>query len=794
MKSKDSKVISILLIVVFLLSSCVTPNRTILISASSDSAQIYVNNENIGIGSGQYTVIEGETSLNLRASLPDYYESESSLGPKPGLYSSNDLMTAEEKKKNTISWVLGAGSIGIAGLIFGFVEVIGSAIAENDTNYPVAIGSLAVGLTGSYLAVNVPLTFSNIKNKTTWPEKYIIDMEPHNHYDYAGFHKETGYNRIGHNRNGDYLNGNSFSGKIVNGDPSGAGVFFNAESGEKSIGIFHKGLLTGPGIKILDDGQKYYSIYESGLETDITVIINGNSKRRVLYIDGKITEELGKVPVVLSKYPLIYLGREVDSTGRANGVGTSMSEDGMIVMLDGEFQSGRIIKGQLHLPDGTVFAGSFSNDILTEGDLYYSNGNHYSGSYRNGIPHGEGTMNFYNGDFYEGSFNNNVINGSGTYSFRDGSKYIGEYDNGVMNGTGSFFFNNGGSYTGAFLNGTFFGVGVLVQANGETFEGPFKDGLPHGEGIYKFGNQVEKAEYYEGKRIDQAYIIRMDREAEKQAELARQELEQKQREEEAKRIAAQQKKDEEARKKAESNRMLGGFLGGMTAGIVGHSIGLDDSAVLSLAESVTKDIYSGDTSLSNTQSTISTITRNMNNENENKSSFANYQIKPQVVIGQQKGVQSNGGKTDQANVQPATQGISTSDSDVSRMGTNLNDNDGQTTIGRGRAKYNIVTKTFSVNFNASMFNGGSTENNAIESAKYNAMENLEKEIHKQGYVLAPSTYMKVENVILSGIETKYHDKNEILEPYWTASVTAAWTGEVRLKSEDSENGQTVQSN
>ncbi|GAB1481382.1 hypothetical protein MASR2M78_01970 [Treponema sp.] len=116
-------------------------------------------------------------------------------------------------------------------------------------------------------------------------------------------------------------------------------------------------------------------------------------------------------------------------------------------------------------------------------------------------------------------------------------------------------------------------------------------------GIYKFGNMVERAEYYEGRRIDQAYIIREEREKDRiervriaeAAEQQRREQEEQQRIE-AKRIAQKQRDEAEKANKAQQDKSLLAWGFAAATGLVGMDKGLDVLEATQLGISVYDDI------------------------------------------------------------------------------------------------------------------------------------------------------------------------------------------------------------
>ena len=260
-----------------------------------------------------------------------------------------------------------------------------------------------------------------------------------------------------------------------------------------------------------------------------------------------------------SRYLWIYLGMG-STNGLAQGRGDAVSADGQFKIENGNFDKGHLIEGTIIGPDGTRYQGSFSKDILARGIIMAADGRKYEGELKEGLPYGKGTM-----------------------LIADGTKYNGD-----------------------FKGGTYNGEGVITRPNGEKYEGTFKDGKPNGMGIYSNGEVVERCEYYDGKRIDQAYQIRQENE--KQLEALRIERERIAKE---KADAAEQERIANERQAAEvaaanqksSNNLLGSLLvGGFAAGLSG-AVGLDAGTALSLGASAAADTYKGDTGMSTMKST-----------------------------------------------------------------------------------------------------------------------------------------------------------------------------------------------
>lgn len=165
---------------------------------------------------------------------------------------------------------------------------------------------------------------------------------------------------------------------------------------------------------------------------------------------------------------------------------------------------------------------------------------------------------------------------------------------------------DGTSYEGEFRAGAYEGEGVISRPGGERYEGSFRRGKPHGMGIYVAGQAIERCEYYEGQRIDQAYQIRVENEKQREAmrlereRVAKEKADQaEQAKIEAERLAAQQSSQSEK----SSNNLLRGLIGAGATMLVGSAAGLDAGKTMALAAAAGVDLAKGDGSLSTMKAT-----------------------------------------------------------------------------------------------------------------------------------------------------------------------------------------------
>ncbi len=225
------------------------------------------------------------------------------------------------------------------------------------------------------------------------------------------------------------------------------------------------------------------------------------------------------------------------SNGMANGIGNAIRKDGL-----------RFIKNGLFI-DGNFVAGKMEN-------VY------------------EVTM--------EGEFKDMKLNGFGRHVTETKAIFEGTFVDGKLEGQGEMIEPSGLTYVGGFTDGLYDGKGLITASDGDTYEGEFQKGQPHGEGIQVTNGRPEEVKYYQGERIDQAYLMRIEREKMEQERIRQQQQFQKQQQ-----LAAQR-----AKKKKNSN-LLGGLLMGAGAGLAGSSVGMDAMQAMEFGTSMMQDVMNG---------------------------------------------------------------------------------------------------------------------------------------------------------------------------------------------------------
>lgn len=418
---------------------------------------------------------------------------------------------------------------------------------------------------------------NNLLDRITYSQDniHVYDISGYdlNGYDVDGYDRE-GFNKFGYNRNNIDRDNNRFIGSVVNGKKEGLGALVY------SNGDIYYGHWT-------NDKKENFGAFYSNELLDLQEWKN----------DILINPSIDIAQIKSNSIEWIYLSKD-SKNGLAHGLGDAITTDGKFKIIQGTFIDGKFVRGTLVNPKGDKFNGNFINEMLVYGEVTYSNGNKYIGGLKNNKYSGYGELKTSKGLIYEGNFKEGSFNGSGSIVYPDKS-----------------------TYEGSFRNGVFDGLGYLTKTTGESYEGTFKDGVPHGDGIYFNGDQIERCEYYNGKRIDQAHIIRQENlraeEVRREERIAAAKAEEERKKLERERQLALEK---EQKKKNTSNFFNGLLLGSLAGGTAGM-FGIDVVDAVSIGTSVFIDTVN-ETPGTTTLNTISDInTKNSNVNNTSKTSF-----------------------------------------------------------------------------------------------------------------------------------------------------------------------------
>ncbi len=530
------------LLVLLLFSGCVSSTpQNVRIVVNEPEAEIEVNGEVIGRGEATASGLiakNGNPAITVRH--PDYLDYPTVIVPD-----GTAPMSKKEKRPLIILSILGI----VGGTILfssGLASAISASPGDDTTGIVPGVigGSLAAGsIAPLVLAISDPPT-----RIPAFKSSYPIDISIFRKYDELGYSKTTGYNKAGFNSDGFNAEGDRYIGPVYNWVKNGFGLLEEA-GGSRYYGGFLEDRFSGLGAYSNDNGEMHIGFWADGKKDGVFVTLFPEGKQiREVWEQGELVLSAPAGKIRTEAVSLLFFGPGV-SGGWADGRGDAVSQNLTIRISDALFEKGNLISGKMVLGDGSVYTGTFEDFVLVQGQVSYSNGTFYKGTLTNGIPDGRGTM-----------------------KSPDGTVYEGELENGLFEGNG-----------------------VLTLANGDIYEGPFAGGKPHGEGIYKnqSENLVERCEFYEGRRIDQAYVIRIERAKEEERKRLEEEHAKKLAEERARQERERQKRLEEQRKAAESNKFWGSLAtGALTAGMA-SSAGMDTGEALLLGASTARDVYEG---------------------------------------------------------------------------------------------------------------------------------------------------------------------------------------------------------
>jgi hypothetical protein len=530
-------------ILFFFICSACTTTKNITIRASEPDAELVVNGTPIGKGKINYIVTKKPITVDIDYS--EYEHIEQSIIPKKVNHPFNTAF-------GVIMVALGIG--GGAAIAMMPNDNTTSATKNDDNSGQIGFG-IIVGLL--FGGTGVSLLTPDIK----WEDSYAIDMNSYSYNDKEGYNKKTGFNRFGVNKAGQFLDGSSFSGRIVDGIKAGYGVCATTD-GKAIKGNFVNNEVDGFAFVTYPDTSIFAGSFSAGKEDGVGVMIDKKGSRtRQVWKEGVLVSQTSSLYKIISKSgkDWIFLGDQGRGTF-ADGQGDAVTIDGKNWIKNGQFKNGILVQGTTVGQDGNTFTGTYEEGVPTKGRVAYPDGSTFDGIFQNGLPVGKGTL-----------------------VAADGTTYVGD-----------------------FKNGKYDGEGKISRKNGESYEGTFVDGKPHGNGIYFNGETVERCEYYQGKRIDQAYQIRQENEKQLAAIRAEREKIAKEKADQAERqrlADERQAADVAAANQRSSDNLLGSLLvGGFAAGLSG-AVGLDAGTALSLGASAAVDTYKGDSNMTTMNST-----------------------------------------------------------------------------------------------------------------------------------------------------------------------------------------------
>uniref|UniRef100_A0A7S4K7I3 Uncharacterized protein n=1 Tax=Guillardia theta TaxID=55529 RepID=A0A7S4K7I3_GUITH len=206
-------------------------------------------------------------------------------------------------------------------------------------------------------------------------------------------------------------------------------------NGDVYEGSVERGLRSGRGVLVCEDGRKYRGQFYQDLP-------HGQGEER-------------------TSDNAVYRGEF--RNGHRDGTGTEMNEQ------------------------GHEYSGEWKDGMRHGSGDYFQDGLYYQGEWKEGNRHGYGVCMFQNGDLYEGEFVADLMEGSGCMVMANGSRYDGVWKAGKMSGKGKMIYSNGDVYEGLWSDGKREGQGSYFSAATESeYVGEFKKGKRHGYGKQQY--------------------------------------------------------------------------------------------------------------------------------------------------------------------------------------------------------------------------------------------------------------------------------------------------------------------
>ncbi len=281
--------------------------------------------------------------------------------------------------------------------------------------------------TGTYLYIN--------------GEKYTGSFESHKRNGYGTYY---------------WTDGSFYTGNWKDGNQEGEGTLTKVD-GTKQVGKFEKGNYIGEsgGTNLVStctngDCSNGFGIYVWGSGDWVGDKYIGEWK------DGSLSGE----GVYLWHNSSKYMGSW--ENGKQNGYGTQFYSDGTKAI--GLFKDGTL-SGSNTNTAGCI-SGNCSNGY---GVWIYDTGSKYEGYWKDGSLSGQGTYLFPDGMKYNGDFDNNNYNGYGTFYWADGSYHTGNWKEGKQNGQGSYSKTDGSIQNGIWENGVYKEASDQNYSNNKTY-------------------------------------------------------------------------------------------------------------------------------------------------------------------------------------------------------------------------------------------------------------------------------------------------------------------------------------
>ncbi|WP_319475291.1 hypothetical protein [Marispirochaeta aestuarii] len=727
-------------VLVFFTGCASSVPQSVRLVSNEPEARIIVNGDIQGSGKVQLQKIKPSSGpLDIHVQHEDY--SDFSLQVEPTEWIN---MSFKEKAP----WFIGGLVATVLGL-FGFINYAMSD--EEDSSLAPVIASGTMLAMGPYTMVNVSL---NTFKKKAYLKNYTIDLSANRYYSEMGFSKIDGYNKAGYNAESLDADGNYYKGPLADWQKEGFGLYVCAD-GTRYMGMFHQDQPSGLGRFEDETGGIFVGSWRDGIKDGPGVYIDRDGiQHREIWTAGEKTSSSPAGRIRSEDSIWVFFGEGIRN-GWAEGFGNAIALDLSARVENGTYRDGRLVSGRMIMPDGTIYDGRFANELLVKGEIFSTDGTHYTGELADGIPEGKGYLRSPDGTVYEGNF----------------------------------------------VQARFEGQGSLTLSNGDVYEGPFNNGVPHGQGVYTniSDNLVERCEFYEGRRIDQAYQMRIAQAKAAEEARLREEAEKKAAEEAARKEQERQKRLEEKRKEEATNKAVTSGLFGLGAGMLGSRYGMDAVEATKFGTAVAQDVYqgtdgehmkaAGDEIIANRKTMAEYEQKYGASDLSDTASYSDslspsYQTKPEQRAG--------------GSVSPSSTVSSAAAASNLRGSQSSSVHSSPEQAQNSQSKGVLVRKTFTVEINPYLKSWGmgaaigGTKDAAILQAKYNALAELPA---FSGELLKGGKKTELDDVDFSNIKTRYVEASEYghSKPVWAAGLTAIWTGDV-VEYPDKPSGTQVRSN
>jgi len=246
---------------------------------------------------------------------------------------------------------------------------------------------------------------------------YVGNWKDGNQDGQGTYTKANGVKQIGKFEKGNYKGESSstnLASTCINGDcENGFGIYTWGEgnwAGDKYIGDWKNGQLSGKGYYSWHSGSKYIGGWENGKQ-------NGYGTQ--YYSDG--TKALGE-----------FKDGSLSGSSKTAGCVSGNCSNGYGVWI---FDSGE------------MYEGYFNEGLRSGAGIYlHADGMKYNGSFANDKRNGYGTFYWTDGSYHAGNWKDGNQNGQGSYTKTDGTLQVGKWDNGVYKGASEQINNDGKTY------------------------------------------------------------------------------------------------------------------------------------------------------------------------------------------------------------------------------------------------------------------------------------------------------------------------------------------------------------